>query len=129
MIKLFPEERTPRRIIQGVVPKAHLGAWYTNKPSINKVIKHAEFPQIYDIDKVVVDMPVVMQRQVPQIQTVSKTVENPTAQFIDRDEEAPLHSFRRKLLRWSSSLRVRRMRSQMKAPRRVRCSLLMKQRS
>ena len=28
----------------------------------------AEIPQIYDIDKVV-DMPVVMQRQVPRIQT------------------------------------------------------------
>ena len=41
---------------------------YTNRPSINQETKHAEIPQIHYIDKVVVDMPVVMQRQVPQIQ-------------------------------------------------------------
>ena len=41
-------------------------------PSINQATKHAEFPQIQYIVKVV-DMPVSMQRQVPQIQTPSKT--------------------------------------------------------
>ena len=41
---------------------------YTNRPSINQVTKHAEIPQTLHIDKVV-GMPVVMQRQVPRIQT------------------------------------------------------------
>ena len=43
--------------------------------------KHAEIPQTLYIDKVV-DMLVVMQRQVPRIQTLSKTVEVPPAHFV-----------------------------------------------
>ena len=63
-----------------------------DKPSINQVTKHEEIPQIYDIDKGVVDVPVVMQRQVPQIQiqTVWKTVEVTPAQFVGRVVETPV---------------------------------------
>ena len=53
---------------------------------INQVTKHAEFPQTQIIDKVVVDTPVVMQRQVPQIQSVSKTVEMPINQVTKHAE-------------------------------------------
>ena len=41
------------------------------RPSINQVTKHAEFPQNFYIDKSV-DIRVVMQRQVPRIQTANK---------------------------------------------------------
>ena len=40
------------------------------------------------IDKVVVEMPVVMQRKVPQIRTELKTVEIPPAKFVGRVVEA-----------------------------------------
>ena len=60
----------------------------TNGPFINQVTKHAEIPQTQNVDKVV-DMPVVTQRQVPQIQTALKTVEAPPAQFVGRVVEAP----------------------------------------
>ena len=50
-------------------PGAHPGTLCTNGQSINQVTKHAEIQQMYDIDKVV-DMLVVMQRQVPRIQIV-----------------------------------------------------------
>ena len=62
---------------------------YTNRPSINQVTKHAETPQILFIDKVV-GMPVVMQRQVPRIQTVLMTMEGPPTQFVGRVMEAPM---------------------------------------
>ena len=55
---------------------------------INQVTVHAEFPQTQYIDKVVVDLPVVMQRQVPRIRTVLKTVEDPPTQFVGRVMEA-----------------------------------------
>ena len=54
---------------------------YTSRPSIYQVTKHAEIPQIQYIDKAV-DMLVVMQRQVPRIQTARKTVEVPLAQSV-----------------------------------------------
>ena len=57
--------------------------------SINQVTKYAKIPQIQYIDKVV-DMRVMLQRQVLQIQGVLKTEEDPTAQFIDRVVEAPV---------------------------------------
>ena len=41
-------------------------------PSINQVTKHAEIPQTHYVDKAV-DMPVAMQRQVPQFRAVLKT--------------------------------------------------------
>ena len=56
--------------------------------SISQVTKHAELPQSLFIDTVV--LPVVMQRQVPQIHGELMTVKAPTAQFIDRVVEAPL---------------------------------------
>ena len=45
----------------------------TNRPFINQVTKHVVTPP-----------PVVMQRQVPQVQTALKTVEAPPAQFVGR---------------------------------------------
>ena len=54
---------------------------------INQVTKLAEFPQTQNIEKVVVVTPVVvMQRQVPQIQTVLKTVEMPINQVTKHAE-------------------------------------------
>ena len=57
--------------------------------SINQVTKHAEMPQTVHIDKGV-DVPVVKQRQVPQIQTPRMTVEVPTVQFTDRVMNVPV---------------------------------------
>ena len=51
----------------------------------NQVTKHAEFPQIYYIDKLV-DMLVVMQRMVPRIQTGLTTVEIPINQVTKHAE-------------------------------------------
>ena len=45
----------------------------TNRPFINQVTKHVVTPP-----------PVVMQRQVPQVQTALNTVEAPAAQFVGR---------------------------------------------
>ena len=59
-------------------------------PSINQVTQHVEFPQTLYIDKVVVEMPVVMQRKVPQNRTVLKTVEIPPAKFVGSVVEAPV---------------------------------------
>ena len=39
--------------------------------------------------RVVVEMPVVMQRKVPQIRNVLKTAEIPPAKFVDRIVDAP----------------------------------------
>ena len=55
---------------------------------MNQVTKHAETPQIQHIDKVV-DAPVGMQRQVPQIQTVLETMASPMVQSVGRVVEAP----------------------------------------
>ena len=97
MIKLFPEERVPKRISRS---RSASRSVYTNRPSINQVTKHAEIPQIPYIDKVV-DMPVVMQCQVPRIQTVLKIMEVPINQatkhaefpqtlYIDKVVELPV---------------------------------------
>ena len=59
-------------------------------PSINQVTKHAEFPQTLYIGNVVVEMPVVRQRKVPQIRTASNTVEIPPLKFVGRVMEAPV---------------------------------------
>ena len=59
-------------------------------PSINQVTKHAEFPQTLYIGNVVVEMPVVRQRKVPQIRTASNTVEIPPLMFVGRVMEAPV---------------------------------------
>ena len=50
-------------------------------PSINQVTKHADIPQKQYID-IAAAVPIVIQRQVPRIQTVSKTVKVPPAQFV-----------------------------------------------
>ena len=56
---------------------------------MNQVTKHVEFPQTQNIGKVVVEMLVVMQRKVPRIRTVLKTVEFPPARIVDRVVDAP----------------------------------------
>merc|ERR1711916_268845 len=55
----------------------------------NQVTKQVEIPQIQYIDKVV-DVPVVMQRQLPTIQKVQKTVEVPQIQYIDKIVDVPV---------------------------------------
>ena len=53
VIKLFPEEFTPRRKYRGSRHRSASRSAYTNRPSINQVTKHAEIPQIPYIDEVV----------------------------------------------------------------------------
>ena len=56
---------------------------------INQVTKHVKNPEdSIHRHGVVVDVPVVMQRQVPRIQTVLMTVEGPPTQFVGRVMEA-----------------------------------------
>ena len=55
--------------------------------SLNQVTKYAELLLTQYIDKVA-KVPIVMQQQVPQFQTVLKTVEAPLAQFIGKVEHA-----------------------------------------
>merc|ERR1712083_283732 len=58
-------------------------------PSIQKMGRTVEVPQIQYIDRVV-DVPVVKQRQVPSIQKVQRTVEVPQVQYIDRVVDVPV---------------------------------------
>ena len=53
-------------------------------PSINQATKHAWIPQNVYVDTVV-DMPVAMHQQVPQVQTVPVTVNVPQVQSIGRE--------------------------------------------
>ena len=57
-------------------------------PSINQVTKQAERLQTHDVD--VVDLPVVLSRQVPRIQTAVKTAEASPKQFVGRVVELPV---------------------------------------
>merc|ERR1712066_778885 len=57
-------------------------------PSIQKIQKTVEVPQVQYVDRIV-DVPVVKQRQVPAIQKLQKTVEVPQVQYIDRVVAAP----------------------------------------
>ena len=61
-----------------------------NRPSINQETKHAEFPQICYIDKIV-DTLVVMQQQVPRIRTVLKTMEVPINQVTMHAESPQIY--------------------------------------
>ena len=173
VIKLFPEERTPRRIVQGFTLKERISerkheqtvdqsgdqARRDTAESVRRQsCRHAsggaatgpsnsDGIEIYGSP----DQPGDQARRFPRDSVhrqgccryacgvagtgpsdsdcVEDSGKPDCAQFIDRDVEAPLHCFRRKLLGWSSSLRVRLMRSQMKALLRVRGSLPLKQRS
>ena len=91
------------------VPTVQLTDRVMNVPvimQITLVTKQVKIPQTVHIDKGV-NMPVVKQRQVPQIQTPRLTVEVPAARFTDRvmtvpvimQMRHPLHSFRGKLWR------------------------------
>ena len=61
-----------------------------------KVQKTVEVPQVQYIDKIA-DAPVVMQGQVPTIQTVQKIVEVLQVQFIDRVLDVPVVTQRREI--------------------------------
>ena len=72
---------------------------------INQVTKHAEISQTQYINHAAA-VPVVIQRQAPQIQMVSKTVKVPLAPLIAfRQWTSQFPLFRRKLMRRSSSFR------------------------
>ena len=62
------------------------------KPSIhekiNQATKHVEVPQAQFLDKAG-DMPVVVQRQIPMVQTVQKTMEIPQLQIVEKPAETP----------------------------------------
>ena len=53
------------------------------------VQKTVEIPQVQFLDKVV-DIPVVVQRQVPMVQKVQKTLEVPQLQIIDKVVDIPV---------------------------------------
>ena len=53
------------------------------------VQKTVEIPQVQFLNKVV-DIPVVVQRQVPMVQKVQKTLEVPQLQFIDKVVDIPV---------------------------------------
>ena len=55
----------------------------------NDVTKHVETPQTQFFDQGV-GVPIVIQRQVPRIQTVLKTVTVPTAQSVGRVVDMPV---------------------------------------
>ena len=54
-----------------------------------EVLRNPARKMAHGIDKVV-DVPVLMQRHVPTIQTVQKTVEVPHVQFLDRVVDVPV---------------------------------------
>ena len=56
--------------------------------SVNQVTKHADIPQT-QIDKVGVDMLVVMQRKVPQIQFMLKTGDVPSIHQVTKHVKLP----------------------------------------
>ena len=55
-----------------------------DQAEINQSANHAKIQEEQYVDKMI-EMPVVLQRQVPTAQTVHKTVEIHQAQFIDTD--------------------------------------------
>ena len=65
------------------------GGCPVSRPLMEKVQKTVEVPQAQSTDKVI-DVPVIMQRQVPAVQVVRKTVEVPQTQFIDRVVDTPV---------------------------------------
>ena len=60
-------------------------------PSINQATKHVETSQTQYTDQVVA-VPIMIQRQVPQLQTVPKTGEAPQTQFIGNFLDVPVIS-------------------------------------
>ena len=59
--------------------------------TINQLTKHIDVPQVQFLDKAD-DMPVVVQRQIPMVQTVQKTMEIPQLQYCDEVIDVPVVS-------------------------------------
>ena len=78
VVKHTPQERTQNRTVEQTIDVPVL-----------QIQETVEVPQIQFIDKAV-DVPVVVQRQVPIVQMVQKTVEVPQAQSTDKVMNAPV---------------------------------------
>ena len=62
---------------------------------IQKCEDRGKIPQVQYIDSIV-ELPVVMQRHVPYIQTVQRTVEDPQSQYLGRVVDVPVVMQRQK---------------------------------
>ena len=80
-MKLIPQERVQNRIMEQIIDMPVMMQC--------QVQKTVEVPQIQFIDKAV-DVPVIVQRQVPIVRKVQKTVEVPQALSTDEVMDAPL---------------------------------------
>ena len=78
VMKLIPQERVQNRTVEQVIDVPVL-----------QIQETVEVPQIQLIDEVV-DVPVVVQRQVPTVEKVQKTVKVRQVQFIDKVVDAPV---------------------------------------
>ena len=77
-VKLLPQEQIQNRTMERIIDVPVL-----------QIQETVEVPQVQFIDKAM-DVPVVMQRQVPTVQKVQKTAEVPQVQFIDKVVDAPV---------------------------------------
>ena len=79
--------------VEAEMPKIIKETVQRKKPIINEknnqVIKHVEVPQVQFPNKVD-EMPVAVQRQIPMVQTVQKTMEIPQLQCIDKVVDDPV---------------------------------------
>ena len=74
--------------VTGEAPRLPFISKVVDVPSINQATKYAWIPRIMHVDTVV-DMPVVMHQQVPQVQTVPVTGEAPRLPFIGKVVDVP----------------------------------------
>ena len=78
VVKLSPQERVQNRTVEQII----------DVPTL-QIQETVEVPQVQFIDKAV-DVPVVIQRQVPTVQKMQKTAEVPQVQFIDKVVDVPV---------------------------------------
>ena len=80
VVRLFPQERVQQRTVEqiGHVPVPQV---------VEEIVEVVQIIPQERVSKRIIDrifvVPVVMQRQVPTIQTVQKTVEDPRVRFFD----------------------------------------------
>ena len=60
----------------------------SHRNAIKQATKHVDFPQPHYTDKFV-EVPVAMQRQVPQVQTLPKTMDVPSINQVTKHAESP----------------------------------------
>ena len=85
-------EEIMENTIEGVktIPQDEVAVEHIIDVPVLRIQETVEVPQIQFIDKTL-DVPVVVQRQVPIVQKLQKTVEVPQTQFIDKVMDVPVH--------------------------------------